>query len=259
MTDVALSPLDPSKILAGVSLAVVIPAYNESLRIADSIRVVSRFLEAQKADYEIIVVDDGSTDGTFAAAQSATEPSFERLRVFRYDENQGKGFALSMGARASERLLTAFLDADLDLSPELLTRLSAMMSAANAEVAIGSKRHPESTLRYPLTRRLYSRIYGLLVRALFRLDLSDTQTGIKLFRTSALKQALVQTSSRRYAFDVDLLAAARSLGFRIVEAPVHIDFVRKRSRLGIASALRMFVDTFVVFFRRRQLERKRNL
>jgi len=224
------------------------PAYNEGAVIASSIQRVARALEGK--DYEIVVVDDGSPDDTSArASQAAGENS--RVRVICYQPNRGKGYALKQGFANATGELVAFLDADADLHPGQLLTLWDVMKREHADVVIGSKRHRDSKLNYPLARRVVSWGYFTMAHFLFGLPVHDTQTGIKLFRREVLEQVLPQLEIKGFAFDLELLVAIHLYGYSIAEAPVILDFGAGATPPLelLAASLNVAVDTLRVFYR----------
>lgn len=229
------------------------PAYNEAHSIADNVCETVETMHALGMDFEIVVIDDGSMDGTHAAASNALRAWPDHVRVVRCSRNEGKGNALICGALYSRGDYVAFLDADMDLHPEQLGGFFAIMEACNADAVIGSKFHPDSRVDYPPLRRVYSFFYYMLVRALFGLPVRDTQTGIKLFKRPVLDHVLPRILVKRFAFDVELLANAHHFGYRVVEAPVTVNFKRVCSRLRLTAVWNVFVDTLAIFYRMRIL------
>ncbi|MGB6412886.1 MAG: glycosyltransferase [Candidatus Cybelea sp.] len=234
-------------------LSIVMPAYNEAHSIADNVCETVETMRQLGLDFEIIVVDDGSLDGTHTAAIDALRVWPELVRVVRCRRNQGKGNALICGTSYSKGEFVAFLDADMDLHPEQLQNFFAIMFAENADAVIGSKFHPESRVEYPRLRRIYSFFYYMLVRALFGLPLRDTQTGIKLFKREVLERVLPRVLVKRFAFDLELLANAHHFGYRVAEAPVEVNFTRVCSRLRLPAVWNVFLDTLAIFYRMRIL------
>ena len=228
-------------------LSVLVPAYNEAGSIGKTIEELVKALKEQELDYEVIIIDDGSKDTTREQALLEAR-AYSNVRVFSYQNNDGKGHALKYGFQFAQGDLVLFLDADSDLSPSQVPRFLEYMSNGNADAIIGSKRHPLSKINYPLTRRLFSKAYNLLVKVLFRLDVSDTQVGIKLFRREVLDQVFPKVLVKRYAFDIELLANARRLGYKIAEAPVELNY-QFSSRVSPKAIWGIFVDTLAVFYR----------
>lgn len=235
--------------LVEATVSVVIPAFNESARIAANLRETVRTLLDFGFAFEVIVVDDGSVDGTCLEAARVLLCDPQRIRVLRNDRNEGKGSALAVGTAASRGELIVFLDADMDLHPRQLPILFAEMRLLDADAVVGSKWHPQSVVTYPFLRRLYSRMYFAAVRLLFGLPLHDTQTGIKLFRARLLHDVLPRLAMRSFAFDVELLVVASHLGYRLVDAPVRLEFKRRLGRLRARHVVATILETLSIFVR----------
>jgi glycosyltransferase involved in cell wall biosynthesis len=229
------------------------PAYNEAHSIAENVCETVQTMRDLGIDFEILVVDDGSLDGTHMAAIEALRVWPDKVRIVRCPQNQGKGNALICGTSYSKGDYVAFLDADMDLHPEQLEKFFEIMASSNADVVIGSKFHPQSNVEYPRLRRIYSFCYFMLVRSLFGLPVRDTQTGIKLFKRGVLERVLPRVLVKRFAFDLELLANVNHFGYRIAEAPVEVNFNRVCSRLRLAAVWNVFVDTMAIFYRMRIL------
>ncbi len=234
-------------------LSILMPAYNEANSIAENVCETAETMRGLGIDFEIVVIDDGSLDGTHTAASAALRTFPDRVRVVRCNRNEGKGNALICGASYSKGEYVAFLDADMDLHPEQLAGFLAIMDSRRADVVIGSKFHPQSNVEYPPVRRIYSLFYYMLVRALFGLPVRDTQTGIKLFKREVLDRVLPRILVKRFAFDLELLANVHHFGYRIAEAPVTLNFQRVCSRLRLAAVWNVFLDTLAIFYRMRIL------
>jgi len=231
----------------GTVLSVITPTYNGEGTLGANLRRLLAALREARLRYEVIVVSDGSTDGTVAAAR---EYAPEGVRLLHYEKNQGKGHALKTGlARASGRYV-ALIDSDGDLDPGDLVRFLTLMELYEADVVVGSKRHPLSEVSYPLSRRTLSWIYQKLIRLLFRVRVRDTQAGIKLIRRDVLAKVLPLLVEKRFAFDLELLVAARRMGYRrIMEAPIHLSY-RFTSTVSRRDMVAMATDTLRVWYRR---------
>jgi glycosyltransferase involved in cell wall biosynthesis len=234
-------------------LSILMPAYNEAYSIAENVCETVETMRALGIDCEIVVVDDGSLDGTHTAAIKALRAWPDRVRIVRCRLNQGKGNALICGTSYSKGEYVAFLDADMDLHPEQLKNFFVIMKARDVDVVIGSKFHPDSRVEYPRMRRVYSFFYFILVRALFGLPVRDTQTGIKLFKRDVLENVLPRILVKRFAFDLELLANVHHFGYKIAEAPVEVNFKRVYSRLALPAVWNVFLDTMAIFYRMRIL------
>ena len=228
-------------------VSVIVPAYNEERHITDNVKEIIKVLDEVADDYEIIIVDDGSPDETYEKALEACGHLFH-VHVVRSDSNLGKGNALKFGFQYVDGDLVAFIDADLDLPPIQILTLFNFLKENNADVAIGSKRHPASKLHYPPTRKLMSNVYYYLIKILFRLPLRDTQTGIKLFKFKVLEDVFPKVLAKKYAFDLELLANAHRLGYKIIEAPIILNFQRQ-SRIRIRDIRDILLDTAAIFYR----------
>ncbi len=227
-------------------LSVIMPAYNEGRHIRANILRVCETLAGLR--YEIIVVDDGSSDGTFAESKRAADEG-NPVRVMRNETNLGKGASLFRGFESSRGELVVFLDSDLEIAPGNIIELIQVMRSAEADVVAGVKDLQAS--RFPPLRRLMSRGYRAMVAFLFGLSITDTQTGIKLFRREVLADAIPRVSARRFAFDIELLVAASRFGYRIVEQPVEVAYHRRGGlgRVNFAQLFNMTMDTLAIFYR----------
>ena len=229
-------------------ISVVIPAFNEEERIERCVAEVHATMTASEAGFEIVVVDDGSRDRARTLALVAAE-KLANVRVVGYPENLGKGYALVEGARHARGDLILFVDADLEVHPRQLALLYGVLIGLDADVVIGSKMHPSSTIEYPLFRRVLSTGYYWLVRLLFRLPVRDTQTGLKLYKADVLRRVAGRLLVKRFAFDLEALANANRLGYRIAEAPVVITRERDLPRVGTRDAVDVLWDTAAIWYR----------
>ncbi|HUP73230.1 MAG TPA: UDP-N-acetylglucosamine 2-epimerase [Acidimicrobiales bacterium] len=234
-------------------LSVIVPAYREADIIRSTLNQLVRDLDRSGLDYEVIVVSDGSKDGTQYEARQVESP---RLRVLHYADNAGKGFAFRYGFAHSAGSLVAVIDADMALSPAAIERFVKIIGAEDADVVVGSKVHPSSSIDMPQLRRLQMRLFGALIRRLFSLPLADTQTGVKVYRREVLEQILPDMRTNGFAFDIELLAAANDAGFRLREGPVEMS-----GRLGpvvkpsiVTSVLRQSIRLALI---RRHLRKER--
>ena len=237
---------------AFIQLSVILPVFNEGLRIYGTVHETARVMKELDLDYEIVLVNDGSTDDT-AAEISRAVADFSNVVQVGLPENRGKGNALRRGFYASSGGLVCFLDADLDLHPSQVRTLMEELERSGADMVIGSKRHPDSRLDYPLHRRLFSTAYYLMVHLLVSLPVRDTQTGIKLFHREVLERVFPRLICKQYALDMELLAVAHRLGFSVAEAPVELTFQGKFGRIKWADIRNIMVDTMAIFYRLRLL------
>ncbi|MSS70599.1 MAG: glycosyltransferase [Candidatus Latescibacteria bacterium] len=233
-------------------LSVLMPAFNEGRHIYRNVAETRRTLQEIGISYEIIVIDDCSADDT-AAEVARAAADFGDVRLKRNEENRGKGWALKSGFKAATGDRVAFVDSDLDIHPRQLGLYLRTMEEQGADVVIASKRHPGSHLDYPAHRKAISALYFWIVKTLFGLPIRDTQTGLKLFRHEVLDRVFHRMLVKRWAFDLELLVNAHHLGYRIVDAPVKIDFQRRLGRMKFRDLYHTGLDTLAVFYRLRVL------
>jgi glycosyltransferase involved in cell wall biosynthesis len=229
-----------------VELSVIIPCHNAEANLAETLSRLSSAVE-QVRSQEILVVSDGSTDETLRIAEQVAFPG---LRVLHYPTKAGKGHALRVGLASSRGRYVGFVDADGDIDPSGIGPCISLMQLYHPHVVLGSKRHPLSQVRYPPLRRIMSWVYHKLVRVLFRVNVRDTQTGLKVIRRDVLAAVLPRMLEKRYAFDLELLVVGRMLGFNgVFEVPVRIDY-QFASNVDPKAAARILVDTMAIFWRR---------
>jgi len=229
-------------------VSVIIPAHNEAERIVNNIEETVKTFNEFNCPYEIIVIDDGSTDNTYEEVKKLSH-RYKHIVVSKNWENYGKGRAIKKGCRLASGDFIVFLDADMDLHPGQLQTFMDIMRLNEADVVIGSKMHPNSILDYPLDRKLISRVYFGLVKLLFGLPIHDTQTGLKIFKREVIRKVLPRILVKQFAFDLEILANAHRLGFKIAEAPVVLNSKRDFGRIGLQAIYKTSLDTLAVFYR----------
>lgn len=234
-------------------ISIIVPAYKQGQTIAKDLQNIDKVLQVglQDFDYEIICVVDGMLDRTLEEAEKVKST---KIKVVGYQQNKGKGYAVRFGMARAKGELISFLDAGMEISPMGIMMLTAHMKWYNADIIVGSKRHPVSRVNYPPLRHILSIGYHLGVKILFGLPITDTQSGIKIFKREVLEKVLPRLLVKKYAMDVEMLAVARYLGFtRIYEAPIEVMFDKKTSSISWKVVLRMYWDTLAIFYRLRIL------
>lgn len=224
------------------SLSVVIPAYNEARRLPDTLERIHAYVGIGGYDAEIIVVDDGSRDGTLEEVRRLRS-SMPLLRDVGYGANRGKGYAVRAGVAAATKDAILFSDADLSTPIEDLEKLWAWYDRG-WDVVIASRALPGSRRekRQPRYRELMGDVFRWLVSLLVVRGFRDTQCGFKLFRASAARRIFERVRTDGFAFDVEVLMRARQLGYRIAEVPVTWrDSEGSRVR-PLLDSTRMFAD-----------------
>ncbi len=229
-----------------LDVSVVVPYYNPGDRLRTTVERLVRVLEASEMSFEIITVSDGSTDGSPFTLEGFPEGIVRRVS---YAKNVGKGHALRVGFGMGRGHYLGFIDADGDISPDFLASFVSVMRAQEPDIIVGSKWHPESSVHWTPLRRVYSKGHQHLIHLLFRLNVKDTQVGIKLVDRRVIADVLPLLQESRFALDLELLVLARRLGYtRIVEAPVRIE-ERLGSTVSLKAAKRLLVDTLGIFVR----------
>lgn len=203
-----------------MGLSVVVPAYNEARRLRTTLPRLLEYLSRLDEPAEIIVVDDGSTDGT---GEAVTELSRNNPAVvlLRSPQNRGKGASVRQGVLASRQDHILFTDADLSAPIDEAAKLRAWL-VRGYDVAIGSRRLPGSEIpvRQPWLRGLAGRAFTALVSVLFLPSIRDSQCGFKAFRRPAAEVIFRRQRLDGFGFDVEVLWLARRLGYRVVEVPI---------------------------------------
>ncbi|MBI0584499.1 MAG: glycosyltransferase [Methanomassiliicoccus sp.] len=234
-----------------VLLSVIVPCYNEGDRIYKNLEECLRSLKSLGRPFEVIAVNDGSSDNTSLELNRLAVIHPEIIPV-TYNNNVGKGNALRVGAIRASGDLIIFMDADLEIHPKHAAIFISTMERTGADMVIGSKRHPDSRVFYPLKRKFLSFGYHVLVRTLFGLKLTDTQPGFKLAKREVIEKEISKSKVNRYAFDLELLVNTDADGFKIVEAPIELDFSRPLGgRIGFRSVRSIFRETIFIYSMRK--------
>jgi glycosyltransferase involved in cell wall biosynthesis len=200
-------------------LSFVIPVFNESENIDSFLDILNIVAQGIGLTYEIIIVDDGSTDSTRKRViKHAKDNCCEKVLIL--ERNEGKGCAIRTGFEYAIGDTIIFVDSDLDINPRCIS--SYVEATKRGDIVIASKRHPESNVKAPPIRLILSRIFNMLTRLLTGIKTKDTQTGLKALRKKAFRNIFPRLAVKRYAFDVELLVLAHLCGLRVVELPVDI-------------------------------------
>lgn len=230
-------------------LSVIIPAYKQKKTIVKDIRRIERTLSKIRYPYEIIVIVDGYGDGTYKAAKKLNS---ENIKITVYMRNQGKGHAIRLGMAKASGDYISFIDSGMEIDPNSISMLLEHLEWYNADIIVGSKRHPASIVEYPFTRKILSISYQLIVRMLFHLKIRDTQAGVKIFQRKVLEKLLPRLLVKRYAFDLEMLSVAHHLGFRrIYEAPIKLsyNFGDLTHAASLQTIFCIIIDTLAIFYR----------
>lgn len=231
-------------------LSIIVPAYKQEKTIAKDIKRIKKELKNLKINYEIIVVVDGIVDNTH---KKLIPLKSSDIKIISYNRNQGKGQAIRYGMLLAKGDVIGFIDAGMELNPKGFATLLSYFQMNNADIVIGSKRHPLSKVSYPFKRRIISYFSQKFIKLLFGLDVTDTQVGMKFFKKNVIKKVLPRLLVKKFAFDVEILSVAHYLGYiKIYEAPIELDHKFDGSIITqnmITALYHTLWDTCAVFYR----------
>ena len=219
--------------MSGPLVSLVVPVYNEGEGIARSVRELADFVKESERPMEVIFVDDGSIDQTPAILQQCAK-EHDAFRVLTNPQNHGKGYSVRRGMLDATGAFRFFLDADLSYPLSQVEPFLVPLIEGEADVVIGSRRlaGASSETAHSISRKCAAGVFSWLVKCLFGLDLTDTQSGFKCFTAAAADEVFSRQTIDGFAFDVEVLALARRQGFRIAELPTQF-LKRGRSTLRL--------------------------
>jgi len=231
--------------LAEPELSIIIPSFNEEARLPATLEKIAVYIANSGRSTEVLVVDDGSTDGTAAVANLHAQ-KIPGLRVISNGENHGKGYSVRHGMQVAKGRLVLFTDADLSAPIEEADKL--LQALETHDVAIGSRAMNRNliTVRQSRFREFAGIIFNTVVRVILRLPFVDTQCGFKAFRREPCKIIFDQQRIEGFGFDPELLYLARHHGLRSVEIPVRWAHSPATKVSMIRDSLQMFADVFII-------------
>lgn len=202
-------------------LSIIIPAYNEEKRIGSTLHKLYQFLSSQKYDYEVIVVDDGSVDGTASEADNSALSRTGKLKVIKNEKNSGKGFSVRNGISNAAGDYILLTDADLSTPIEEMGKLFSFVKDGY-DIAIGSRalKNSKIEVHQPWYREIMGKTFNFLVKSILMDQFNDTQCGFKLFKAQTAKDIASRMKIDGFSFDVEMLYLAANLGYKIKEVPV---------------------------------------
>jgi glycosyltransferase involved in cell wall biosynthesis len=226
-------------------LSVIIPAYNEELRLPATLERIAVYLSTCGREAEVLVVDDGSQDGTATVAEYF-RVKIPTLRVVSNGVNRGKGYSVRHGMQEARGRIALFTDADLSAPIEEADKLIDALESN--DVAIGSRAMDRSliTVHESPFREFAGIVFNKIVRIILRLPFVDTQCGFKAFRRERCGILFEQQRIERFGFDPELLYLARRHGLRAVEIPVRWGHSPATKVSMLHDSLQMFVDVFTI-------------
>ncbi|HET7151289.1 MAG TPA: dolichyl-phosphate beta-glucosyltransferase [Candidatus Acidoferrum sp.] len=232
---------------AGPALSIIVPAYNEELRLPATLERIATYLKTRPGEAEVVVVDDGSKDRTAAFAESFRD-EIPSLRIVPNGVNRGKGYSVRHGVLEARGEIVLFTDADLSAPIEEADKLIDALHGKNCDVAIGSRAVDRSliTVHESPFREFAGIIFNRIVRLILWLPFVDTQCGFKAFRRERCKIIFEQQTIERFGFDPELLYLARHHGLRAVEIPVRWGHSPATKISMLRDSLQMFLDVFKI-------------
>ena len=227
---------------------VVIPCFNEEARIGETLRVTLNYLTANAPDSELIVVNDGSTDGTAEITRNVFPGTKIATRLLENFPNRGKGAAVRSGLLAAREPIGLFFDADLSTPVGETPKLIEPIANGEVDIAFGSRALDRSLIgvHQPWRREQGGRVFNLLVRVATSLPFWDTQCGFKAFQLDVCRPILEAAHVNGFAFDVELLFLANHAGLRIREIPVRWNHAEGSKVSFFRDSLRMLREVIAI-------------
>ena len=223
-------------------ISLIIPMFNEESILPDTLSAVCSYIDGESEKYEVVFVDDGSCDNS---AEIVRACGHKDVKVISYKPNRGKGGAVRAGMLSANGDYAIFTDCDLAYGLEAVGRFIPRLDNSGADIIIGSRKlHDEGYASYPLLRRIASKGFVWLVRALCGFELSDSQTGIKGFKTTAAREIFSRCETDGWAFDIEALMIAQKLGFNVIEESVTIINHRESKVNVFRDSLKMLFEIF---------------
>ncbi|MBI5122336.1 glycosyltransferase family 2 protein [Candidatus Roizmanbacteria bacterium] len=231
-------------------LSLIIPVYKQEKSIVKNIRQIKFVLDSIRYDHEIIVVFDGKIDQAYEKVKQANIP---KVKTLSYIRNQGKSHAIQIGMKKAIGDYVMFIDSGMEIDPNSISMLLEHMEWYNADIIVGSKRHPASQVNYVASRKLLSEGYYFVVKFLFGIKVRDTQAGIKIFKKNVLEKILPRIVGKKFTGDLEMLIVADTLGFkRIYEAPIKLDYSlgSLTSAATLDAIWHIMLDTLAIWYRK---------
>ena len=225
-----------------MSVSIIIPAFNEEQRLPKTLARLHEYLDSAGEEYEVIVVDDGSSDSTRDLVNQTAE-AWPKLKLVSYGRNQGKGYAVKQGMLAAVGEHRILSDADLSAPIEEMVKLRAKLYQ-NCQVAIGSRglRDSQITTHQDIRRELMGKTFNFFFQLLAIRGIHDSQCGFKAFTAEAAQKCFGPLRTKGFGFDAEVLLRARKAGYKVAEVPIRWGHVEQSRVSKVRDSARMLWD-----------------
>ncbi len=225
-------------------ISVIIPVYNEVNRLENAVNRVATILKDISKKYQIIIAEDGSTDGTDILASNLAKNN-KRIIHIHSDKRLGRGRSIENAVKFAKSRIIAYIDVDLEAKPEFLKSLVKAVTEENYDIAIGSRFAKGCKVKRSFLRTLLSVIYNNLVRIILKSKIKDHQCGLKVFKRDVLKRIMKYTSDNHWFWDTETLVLSQILGYKIKEVPIVWIEEKRDSKVKILKdSINMFINVF---------------
>lgn len=224
-----------------MKITIIIPAYNEEKRILRTLMQIKEYLKKREEDFEIMVIDDGSTDNTVKIVENFNL----KIAILRNEKNKGKGYSLKRGMLASKSDVTLFMDADSSTKIEEFDKFFPYMN--DYDILIGSRAISHSSVLIPqgFIRRNVGSLAHKLIQLVLRVEVSDTMCGFKMYNRKSRQFLFKKQINNGWGFDYEILFLAKKFNFKVKEIPV-VWRNDARSRVTVKGYLKSFWELFSV-------------
>jgi glycosyltransferase involved in cell wall biosynthesis len=225
-----------------IEVSIIIPCYAVGATLVADIMPKIEVLDTLGCSYELLIVLDGPDNDAEAQALQL-EKTHPQVKLLKLKQNKGKGYAVRYGMSKAVGKYIGFMDVDNDINPQILAEMYKVIVKGDCDAVLPSKRHPESNVKYPGNRKLFSNLYNLYVRRFLGWPVSDTQLGAKLYRAELIKDIIQHCRINGFIFELEMLAHARAHGYtRFREIPVSLELTT-RSTIRFSGTLKIIAET----------------